>query len=101
MGSIIASTLVGGEQVPTVGRWAQSLRGPVGEGVGQASGGRVTSSRLALAEGCFPGCQLPATWVPAAGGLHGRASGGERRPEGQVSRNEGTNGTGCGLCSLS
>lgn len=68
------------------------------------SGGHVISSRLVLAEGCFPGWQLPATWAPAAGGPAaptGEPQEQKEATEGQVSRKEGTGGTGCGLCSLS
>ena len=78
--------------------WAsEGLCGGRGCGVGS------TSSRLAFADGRFPGCQLPATGAPAAEkASEGQSQGQEEATVGQKRRGRrGRAGTGCALRLLS
>lgn len=90
----MAPTLLGSEQVTTAGA-GLSPPGVPWETVGNRPRGDVcsTSSRLALGQGCFPGRQLVT--------CSRRPQGQREATEGQVSRNEGADGIGRGLRSLS
>lgn len=90
----MAPTLLGGEQVTTAGA-GLSPSGVPWETVGNRPRGDVwsTGSRPALGQGCFPGRQ-PVT-------CSRRPQGQREATEGQVSRNEGADGIGRGLRSLS